>query len=264
MSAMSNCAVDKAYLASSGATTRGALAAVAVAVLAAATYAVPARLWPIHAKASASAQDARSTLDPAIAHSGVAPQPWHEPEVAPRPTLVGSAAHVTASLTRARSRGSARDGAMPQAVSQIASGGRFDTKSIAAFLRTASASPPKPAKVAPSNMIPTFAVAALEADGIADDASAPVTQVSSATSPARPKDAPGDSSLAFPTALGQVKTAAHAGVMNGQPAAALNIGLTTGPIVIDATGMSEVTNLSEPGVFRKTFKLSTRASIPLD
>jgi hypothetical protein len=257
MSAAYNCANGKANGLPIGNAGLVGLAA-AILVFASATYLARTRLTPTHARAPVQAHDtaARAQLIPAL---------WHEPEVAPQ--TAGTTATLRsvpfAACPKNAAALCARRSKQTRVALRAVPATRFDATSIAAFLRAAPISP-KQGKRGHAGAPVALTVATLDADGIAIDAPAAATRAVPGTHVAESKDMPANASLAFATALGQVKTAAQAGVLNGQPAGSLNIGLTRGPVVIDATGMSEVTNLSEPGVFRKTFKLSTRASIPLD
>lgn len=72
--------------------------------------------------------------------------------------------------------------------------------------------------------------------------------------------------LDLPFADGHLAPAARAGLLNGQPAAALGVRYRSGDtsIRIDAAGATEMTNVTDLSAMRKSFKVQTVASITFD
>ena len=115
----------------------------------------------------------------------------------------------------------------------------------------------------------SFALTRLDADGVVGQIAPPAVRDAPAAnghvalSNVAPWPVAGGA-VGFDSGLGRVTTAARAGTLNGQPAAALDIGLSDGAVRFNAAGMTDMASLADPATMRRAFKVCTGASIPLD
>lgn len=114
---------------------------------------------------------------------------------------------------------------------------------------------------------PVLTLSNLIADGIAEGSPVQEVRRSSALSvidQGKSAKAAANTVPAASLGFGPFNTAAHAGTLNGAPAASVDLGYNVAGVHLDAAGATDVASFAEPSTIRKTFKFTTVASMPLD